>query len=458
MEAAGLPTITIIGERFESVARILAEAGGMSALPLLIEPASPGTTITADGLGVALAHYDEVVHALTLHPEDGRAPDQALASASPPAKPSLGATQSAGIGVLEVADYGAWDDLVRAREWTDGLPVAPPAADRVDAIIDYLGLDRGHSIGRIGPANGDATIEQIAIQCVMAGCRPEHVPVVLAALEAMLDPSFNLGGMQATTNPCAPLAVVCGPIVSELDFNTGDGVFGGGGWANAAIGRAIRLVLWNIGGGVPGRSDKSPLGQPAKYAFCIGEGRDGVPWTSLASDFGFDENTSSVVVFACQSPYPFAVAGSAERMLRVVAESIPSTGLNHFHAAGQMMLTFTPRVAKALAEAGYSREDVRRYIFEQARYDLGDLRRRGLVDAPDQPADPVANYWGSEVLGEVRPNTRALPDDAQLEVCESERDVHLLVSGGTGQFFIGFSPGWGGYGGYAVARPVIRPR
>jgi hypothetical protein len=327
----------------------------------------------------------------------------------------------------------------------------------VDAILDYLSLDPMHSLGRVGPANGDATIEQVAIQCAMAGCRPEHVPVVLAAVEAMLDPAFNLGGMQATTNPCAPLAVVCGPIVSELDFNVGDGVFGGGGWANAAIGRAVRLVMWNIGGGVPGRSDKSPLGQPAKYAFCIGEGRGGVGWTSLSSDFGFDEAESCVVVFACQSPYPFAVAGSAERMLRVLAESIPSTGLNHFHAAGQVMLTFTPRVAQTLAEAGISREDVRRYIFDHARYDLGDLRRRGLVDADDQSADPVANYWGAEVLDGVRPSTRTLPDAAQLKLCESERDVHVLVSGGTGQFFVGFSPGWGGYGGYAVARPVIRP-
>jgi hypothetical protein len=444
MEAAGLPTITIVGEKFEFAARLHAEAGGIAALPLLIEPASPESTITADGLGVALAHYDAVVAALT-----GPAGSTSAVVAG---QPRAGTHEEDGI-----ADYPQWDALARARGWTDGLPVAPPVAEQVDAILDYLGLDPGHSLGRLGPANGDATIEQVAIQCVMAGCRPEHVPVVIAAVEAMLEPGFNIGGIQATTNPCAPLAVVCGPVVSELDFNTGDWVFGGGGWANAAIGRAIRLVLWNIGGGLPGRSDKSPLGQPAKYAFCIGEGRDGVPWTSLASDFGFDESTSSVVVFACQSPYPLAVAGSADRMLRVLAESLPSTGLNHFHAAGQVMLTLTPRVADSLARGGYSREAVRRYLFENARYDLGDLRRRGLVDAPDQPADPVANYWGAEVLGDVRPSTRELPDETRLPLCESERDVHVLVSGGTGQFFAGFSPGWGGYGGYAVAKPVIRP-
>lgn len=356
---------------------------------------------------------------------------------------------------IEVEDYWAWDALARERGWTDGLPVAPPTPERVDAVLDHLGTDRHRTLGRVGPANGDATIEQIAIQCVMAGCRPEHVPVVLAALEAMLVPEFNIGGVQATTNPCAPLVMVSGPVVDQLDFNTGDGVFGGGGWANAAIGRAVRLVLWNIGGGHPGRVDKSPLGQPAKYAFCAAENLGGVGWSSLAADFGVGPDQSSVTVFACQSPYPVAVAGSAERMLRVIAESIPITGMNHFHAAGQVLITITPRVAHVLAEAGYSREDVRRYLYDEARYDLTDLRRRGILDADDQPADPVANYWGAEVVDD-QPDTRELPDGTMLPICRSEHDIHVTLTGGTGQFFVGISPGWGGYGGYAVNRP-IRP-
>jgi hypothetical protein len=359
--------------------------------------------------------------------------------------------------VVEIADFWEWDALARARGWTDGLPVAPPTVDRVEAIIEYLGMDPQESLGRLGPGNGAATIEQIAIQCTMAGCRADHVPVVIAAVKAMLEPAFNIGGVQATTNSCAPLAVVCGPIVRELDFNTGDGVFGGGGWANAAIGRAIRLVLWNIGAGVPGKSDKSPLGQPAKFAFCIGEGLAGIPWTSLATDFGYGSEENCVVVFACQSPYPLAVVGDADRMLRILAESVPSTGLMQFHAAGQLMLTITPRVADTMASAGISREDVRQYLFDHARYNLGDLRRRGLLDAPDQPEDPVCNYWGSEVLDGVRPNTRDLPDDTWLAMCEDLKDFHVLVSGGQGQFFAGLSPGWGGYGGYATAKPIVVP-
>jgi hypothetical protein len=359
-------------------------------------------------------------------------------------------------GEMEVGDYWEWDELCRARGWTDGLPVAPPTTERVDAIIAYLGMDPNLSLGLVGPANGKATVEQVAIQCAMAGCRPEHVPVVLAALDAMLDPAFSVGAVQATTNPCSPLAIVCGPIVEELDFNTGDGVFGGGGWANAAIGRAIRLILWNIGGGRPGTTDKSPLGQPAKYAFCIGEGQHEGGWTSLASDFGYEPSENCVITFACHSPYPMALPGSPRRMLAILAESAPSSGLIQFHAAGQILFVFSPRVAETLA-GSYTREEVRQYLFDHARFNLGDLRRRGIVEADDQPEDPASNYWGSEVLDSVRPNTRELPDDAWLPLVESIADLHVIVTGGRGQFLGGICPGWGGYGGYATARPIVVP-
>lgn len=357
---------------------------------------------------------------------------------------------------MQLADYWEWDELARARGWTDGLPVAPPTIEVVDATIDYLGMDPKMSLGLVGPTNGKATIEQVAIQCAMAGCRPEHVPVVLAALEAMLDPAFNLGGVQATTNPVAPLAVVCGPIVHELDFNVDAGVFGGGGWANAAIGRAIRLILWNIGGGKPGTTDMSPLGQPAKYTYCIGEGQHKGAWTSLASDFGYGPSENCVIMFGCHSPYPMALAGNPRRMLAILAESIPVSGLIQFHAAGQVLVVLAPRVAETLA-GRYTREEIRQYLFDHARYNLGDLRRRGIVQADDQPEDPACNYWGSEVLDSVRPNIQELPDDTWLPLVESTADLHVLVTGGRAQFMGGLCPGWGGYGGYATARPIIIP-
>ena len=353
--------------------------------------------------------------------------------------------------VLDIDDYWEWDRLARERDWTDGLPVAPPTEERVQAIIDHIGLPPEHSLGLVTPANGNATVEQVAIQCAMAGCLPEHVPVVMAALDGLLDPAFNLEGVQGTTNPCAPLTIAMGPQVQRLGFNVREGVFGGGAHANAAIGRAVRLILWNIGGGKPNRTDKSPLGQPAKYAFCVGENLADSPWSSLSEDFGFTREQDSVMVFACQSPYPSVWIGSAQHMLAIMEESLPNTGLNAFHSAGQILVAVSIRPAQVLAEAGYSREDLRRHIWENCRLNLGELRRRGIII---ESTDPVQNYWGSEGLEGVRPDLTTLPDDTWLPLVQSERDIHVLVTGGSGQWFAGYCPGWGGYGGFAVARAV----
>ncbi|MHB8328122.1 MAG: hypothetical protein ACYDD6_00590 [Acidimicrobiales bacterium] len=357
--------------------------------------------------------------------------------------------------VVEIDDYWEWDALARENDWTDGLPVAPPTEDRVQAIIDYLGRDPGETLGLVRPLNGRATVEQVAIQCAMAGCLPEHVPVVVAALDALVDEEFNLEGVQGTTNPCAPLTIACGPQVDRLKINVGEGVFGGGAHANAAIGRAVRLILWNIGGGKPGRTDRSPLGQPAKYAFCVGENSAESPWSSLSTDFGYDAATDSVIVFACQSPYPAVLIGSAQRMLSIIAESLPNTALNAFHAAGQVLVVFSLRPAQVLADAGYSREDVRTWIFENSRFHLGTLRKQGIIES----TDPVCNYWGDTSLESKRPpNFDELPDDTFLPLVQSEKDLHLLVTGGRAQWFGAYCPGWGNYGGSAIARPVHPPR
>jgi hypothetical protein len=353
--------------------------------------------------------------------------------------------------VVDIDDYWEWDRLARERGWTDGLPVAPPTEQRVRDIVDYIGRPPGESCGLVTPANGNATVEQVAIQCAMAGCLPEHAPIVIAALDAMLDPAFNLEGVQSTTNPCAPLTIAFGPIVDQLDINAGEGAFGGGAHANAAIGRAVRLILWNIGGGKPKHTDRSTLGQPAKYAFCVGENAAESPWTSLATDFGYGPGQDCVVVFACVSPYPAVLIGDADRMLAILAESLPNTGLNAFHAAGEILVVITPRVARVLAEAGHSREDVRRFIFENARLEVGDLRRRGILV---ESTDPVQNYFGTEDLDRSRSDIRSLADDTWLPIVDRETDIHVLVTGGSNMWFAGFSPGWGKYGGFAVARPV----
>ncbi|MBI1734482.1 MAG: hypothetical protein HYR51_04845 [Candidatus Rokubacteria bacterium] len=351
--------------------------------------------------------------------------------------------------VKEIADFWEWHELALENRWTDGLVVAPPVESRVLEIIDYLRRDPREVVGVVGPRGGLATIEQIAINCVMAGCRREHVPVVLAALEAMLEPEFNLAGVQATTNPCAPLVIVNGPVVGELGFNGGTGAFGGGSHANACVGRAVRLILWNIGGGIPGETDMSTQGQPAKYAFCVAENEADSPWEPLHVERGLPAGQSAVTVFACASPDPLLVPGDGERILRVIATSIPSTGINMFHAAGQFLLSFGVKPARELAKAGYSKADVRRWVWEHARWGVGELRRSGIL----VPGESHMYYWGSEEAIDLDP----LPDDARLPLVRGPEMIHVAVIGGDSQWFMGMSAGWGNYGGYAVTKRIQWP-
>jgi hypothetical protein len=147
--------------------------------------------------------------------------------------------------------------------------------------------------------------------------------------------------------------------------------------------------------------------------------------------------------------------GSAQHMLDIMAESLPNTGLNSYHSAGQILVAVSLRPAQVLAEAGFTREKLRRYIWDNARLNLGELRRRNIVIESN---DPVQNYWGSEGLEQVRPDLDALPDDTWLPLVQSEHDIHVLVTGGAGQWFAGYCPGWGNYGGFAVARAVTAGR
>jgi hypothetical protein len=351
---------------------------------------------------------------------------------------------------VEYSDYWDWFELACEQGWTDGLPLAPPTEERVGAIVDHLGRSPEDVVAVVPPKMGLATVEQIAIQCAMAGCLPEHVPVVVAALEAMTEPDFNLQGVQCTTNPCAPLTIVSGPVVERLGFNANEGCFGGGSRANAAVGRAIRLILWNIGGGIPGDTDMATLGMPGKYAFCVAENHVDSPWGPIHADYGVPEEEDAVTVFACTSPDPIFVPGTAERILAVIASTLPSTGINMFHAAGQLLVTIGLKPALELAGAGYGKKDVRSWLFEHARYELGRLRRSGtLVES-----EAHQTYWGY-VPG--HPDISSLPDSAILPLVERPEDIHILVAGGQSQWWAALSPGWGNYGGYARARAIVYP-
>src|SRR5437773_100398 len=198
-------------------------------------------------------------------------------------------------------DADAIEELY-ARGVTDGLPVVPPTRARVDRVLAASGRAPDALIAMVPPNYGRATVEKIAVNAVMAGCRPEYLPVVIAAVEAVCDEAFDLHGVSATTNAPAPLVVVNGPIRGAPDINSGAGVFGPGWRANATIGRALRLVCVNLGGAAPGVISMSTLAHPGRYTYCIGEREEASPWESLSVEHGFAPSDSTVAVLAADGP------------------------------------------------------------------------------------------------------------------------------------------------------------
>src|SRR3989442_7469736 len=206
---------------------------------------------------------------------------------------------------MSLADPGLDADAIEelyARGVTDGLPVVPPTRGRVERAIAASGRGPDELIGLVPPNYGRATVEKVAISAVMAGCRPESLPVVLAAVEAVCDDAFDLHGVSATTNAPAPLVIVNGPIRGKLEINCGAGLFGPGWRANATIGRAVRLVCVNVGGAIPGVVSMSTFAHPGRYTYCIGEHEEASPWEPLAVEHGFAAGESTVALLAADPP------------------------------------------------------------------------------------------------------------------------------------------------------------
>lgn len=301
-------------------------------------------------------------------------------------------------------DHAAVHRLFLERGWSDGLPMVPPTAARVEAMLAYCDRPANAPVAAMPPRYGAVTPIRLAINAVMAGCEPEFFPVVLAAAEAMCDPAFNLYACQATTHPVAPLVVVNGPIAREIGMNARVNAFGPGNLANATIGRALRLALINIGGGVPGAGDMATHGAPSKYSFCVAENEDENPWQPLHVERGFTREATTVTLIATEPPHNVNdhSSTSAEGILKLVAGTMRTTGNNDIYnyqdgTYPQPLLVFGPEHAQTVANGGLTKWDVRQYLFEHARVPLGafsdeyiELRfRRKYPDAPLETLIPI---------------------------------------------------------------------
>ncbi len=291
---------------------------------------------------------------------------------------------------------GAFEEIdghYQERGWTDGLPIVPPTERRVHEFLKQTPRDPREVVGVLPPRQGEATIEKIAVNAVMAGCRPEYFPVVLAAIEALADPLFNLDSVQATTHPVATLLVVNGPIGRALGLQAGYNSYGQGFRANVTIGRGVRLVLMNVGGGLPGRGDRATQGTPAKIAYCVAENEAESPWEPLHVEAGLPADTSTVTVFGCEGPHNIQdhYSNTALGVLLTVAGAMGQAGSNNLLGRGWPLLSLGPEHAATIAKEGYSKQKVKEFLFEHARYPMARLgqeyqrqqiERWGVVDAP----------------------------------------------------------------------------
>jgi hypothetical protein len=274
--------------------------------------------------------------------------------------------------------------------------------------------DPARLLGAMPPVWRQATIEKLAVNAVMAGCDPTYFPVIVAAVEAMLDPTFNLYGVQATTHPVAPLVIVNGEYGRRIGLHSGSGCFGPGFRANATIGRAIRLILMNIGGAWPGRYDMATQGSPAKFSYVIAENEEANPWGPL-------RDGETVTVYGGEPPHNVNdhVSTTAVGILNNVADTAVSLGSNvgWYFSQAQLLVVFGPEHAVTVHADGFSRTDVQRFVFEYARLPLRTMKLGGMWGIHDWPR------WMNAVTD----------DDAMLPRVPSADEVFVMVAGGPGK-------------------------
>jgi len=277
-------------------------------------------------------------------------------------------------------DLAALEDPIEAlfeRGWTDGLPAVPPTEDRVLRMLDGTTRAPDEVVAIVPPDLAECTVEKVAVNAVMAGCRPEYLPVVLAAVEAACTDEFNMHGLLATTWMSGPVVVVNGPVAQRIGMNSGGNAFGQGNRANATIGRALQLVVRNVGGGRPGEIDRATLGNPGKYTFCFAEDEAGSPWESLAVERGLEPATSAVTLFAGEGPRGIVdqLSRTPESLARSFAACLRTVAHPKLPIAFDAMLVVSPEHARVFRDATWDKARLRRELDELLQLDGADIVR-----------------------------------------------------------------------------------
>lgn len=287
-------------------------------------------------------------------------------------------------------DVGAAFDAAYDAGWTDGLPIIPPTEERVAAFLDRSGRKAHEVIAVLPPKRAEASIQKLAVNAVMAGCKPEYFPVVLTAIEAALIPEYGLHGIICTTNFVGPVVMVNGPIAKSIGMNCKVNALGQGNRANATIGRALQLLVRNFGGGRPGEVDRAVLGNPGKYTFCFAEDEDD-PWDSLAVERGFPKTASTVTLFCGDGVTPVMdeISRTPESLARSFAAVLRGTHHPKHVYSVSAVLVVTPEHAGVFHRAGWSKRRLKDELHRLLQVPVRELLRGYAGMAPGFPADVV---------------------------------------------------------------------
>jgi hypothetical protein len=307
--------------------------------------------------------------------------------------------------------------------WTDGLPVVPPTDASVAAMLAAAGL-RGHEVlGEIPGRNTVVTADKVAINAVMAGCRPEYAPVVAAALRALCRPEFAYHGPASSTGGSAMILIVNGPIARRLGINSGNNALGQGHRANATIGRAVRLSMMNVMNTRPGFLDRATLGNPGKYTFCFAEHEEDHPWEPLHVARGLRPQDSAVTLIASNSLYQVynQLAAAPEPLLLCFADALGNMGSPNLKGFNETLIVFAGEHADILKAAGWSRTDVQRFLVEHTRRRVADYKRAARLPGAVTAADETT--W--------------------RHIFERPEDILIACAGGRAGSWSACLPGWG---------------
>ena len=396
---------------FSGLARAQSKALGAPDQPLLIIEHPFGSRSREEVAALAATLVERIAETVRLAAAAGAA----RAGADTAAAPAAGAADGR---LIELpADIEAFHQACSDRRWSDGLPVIPPTPARVARMLSGSSRPPTAVVATLAPGFGAATVELIAVNAVMAGCLPAHLPVLIAAVEAAADPAFNLQAVQSTTNPVTTWLIVNGPIALALGMNAGINCLGQGNLPNATLGRALRLVMQNIGGAWPAEMDRATHGQPGKFLFCCAENESASPWAPLHADRGFAAGDDAVTVVAASGTLNLNThSKDADELIACLARSMAYPASNDYHYCGEPWMILSPEHASVMAAHGYDKAAVRRMLWEQSMMTASQFAKRDYERTRNARLGELPGFDGS----------------TPVPLSRSPQDIGIVVAGGPG--------------------------